>query len=162
MCMCGDILLSCSTCIVMVVVLFTLPTQTESSAGLISIAAAEVYYNVPTKIGSKNEVSELPWVPICFHCCAHCVFLLSDACDFPPDNYEEQQSDSAHSLPGYIYSDKTWWVFRWSQEHIKVKFMCRFMDNFDQDWCNRNDCTGATRKLCFCATSVEKLHHHRP
>lgn len=66
-----------------------------------SIGAAEVfYYVVPNKPGSKEEVSELPRVPICFHCWAHSVALRVDACDFPADNYEEQQIDSAHSLPG--------------------------------------------------------------
>lgn len=36
------------------------------------------------------------------------VFVVwSDACDFPPDNYEKQQADSADSLSGYIYTDAT-------------------------------------------------------
>lgn len=61
---------------------------------------------------SKKEVSELPRVPICFHCWAHSVSLRSDACDFPPDNYEEQEIASAHSLSGEIYTDGTLWVLR--------------------------------------------------
>lgn len=61
-------------------------THTQCSAGITSVAAAEVFhYVVPIKPGSKMEVTQLPRVPICSHCWVHCVSLQSDACDFPPD-----------------------------------------------------------------------------
>ncbi len=53
------------------------------------------YDVIPTKRGSKKEASELPWVPICFHCCAYCESLRSDACDFSLYNSEERWTDSA-------------------------------------------------------------------